>query len=34
MRTYLAMTGQSVDEFERMPVYKNALRKQPWLREL
>ena len=34
MREYLQMSGMTVEEFKRLPAYRLALRRQPWLREL
>lgn len=34
MRDYLRMSGTTVEEFKRLPAYRVALRRQPWLREL
>jgi len=34
LREYLRMRGMTAEEFKRLPVYRLALRKQPWLREL
>lgn len=31
---YLRMNGMIVEEFKRLPAYRLALRRQPWLREL
>lgn len=31
---YLRMNGMTVEDFKRLPAYRLALRRQPWLREL
>ena len=34
MREWLKLHDMTAEEFKRLPAYTNALRKQPWLREL
>lgn len=33
-REYLQMSDMTVEEFKRLPAYRLALRRQPWLQEL
>jgi hypothetical protein len=34
MRRWLELSGMTVADFKALPAYTNALRKQPWLKEL